>query len=55
MLAQLIAAANRPTDAAPSGANHAAAAAAARTLQKAMAACAATTSVADAMKDLPGP
>lgn len=55
VLAQLIAAANRPTDAAPSGASHAAAAAVARKLQTAMAACATTASVAAAMKDLPGP
>jgi hypothetical protein len=55
VLAQLMAAANRPADAAPSGASHAAAAAAARKLQTAMATCAATASVAAAMKDLPGP
>ena len=55
VLAQLMAAANRPTDDAPSGARHAAAAAAARKLQTAMTTCAATASVAAAMKDLPGP
>jgi hypothetical protein len=55
VLAQLMAAANRPTDDAPSGASHAAAVAAARKLQTAMTTCAATTSVAAAMKDLPGP
>jgi hypothetical protein len=55
VLAQLMAAANRPTDAAPSAATHAAAAAAARKLQTAMTTCAATASVAAAMKDLPGP
>ena len=55
VLAQLMAAANRPTDDAPSGANRAAAVAAARKLQTAMATCAATSSVAAAMKDLPGP
>jgi hypothetical protein len=55
VLAQLMAAANRPSDAAPSAANHAAAAAAARKLQTAMATCGATASVAAAMKDLPGP
>jgi len=55
LLAQLMAAASRPTDDAQSGANHAAAAAAARKLQTAMTACAATSSVAAAMKDLPGP
>jgi len=54
-LIDLMAAANRPTDAAPNAANHAAAAAAARKLQTAMATCAATASVAAAMKDLPGP
>ena len=55
VLAQLMAAANRPTDDAPSGAAAAAAAAAARKLQTAMATCGATASVAAAMKDLPGP
>jgi len=55
VLVQLMAAANRPGDAPPSAANHAAAAAAARKLQTAMATCAATASVAAAMKDLPGP
>ncbi|HEX3476902.1 MAG TPA: hypothetical protein VHT91_17880 [Kofleriaceae bacterium] len=54
-LAQLMAAANRPVDDAPTGANRAAAAAAARKLQTAMTTCAATSSVAAAMKDLPGP
>lgn len=54
LLAQLMAAANRPTDDAQSGANRAAAAAAARKLQTAMSTCAATSSVAAAMKDLPG-
>jgi hypothetical protein len=55
VLGQLMAAANRPTDDAPSGASHAAAATAARKLQTAMSTCAATSSVAAAMKDLPGP
>jgi len=55
LLAELMAAANRPSDDLPSGANHAAAAAAARKLQAAMASCVATSSVAAAMKDLPGP
>lgn len=54
LLAELMTAANRPTDDLPSGANHTAAAAAARKLQTAMAMCAATSSVAAAMKDLPG-
>lgn len=54
LLAQLMAAANRPADDLPSGANHTAAAAAARKLQTAMSTCAATSSVAAAMKDLPG-
>jgi hypothetical protein len=55
VLAQLMAAASRPADDAPTGANRAAAADAARKLQTAMATCAATASVAAAMKDLPGP
>ena len=55
VLTQLMTAANRPSDDAPSGANRAAASAAARKLQTAMATCAATASVAAAMKDLPGP
>jgi hypothetical protein len=55
LLAELMAAANRPSDDLPSGANHAAAAAAARKLQTAMATCVASSSVAAAMKDLPGP
>jgi hypothetical protein len=55
VLAQLMAAANRPTDDAPTGASRAAAAAAARKLQTAMTTCAATASVAAAMKDLPAP
>ena len=55
VLAQLMAAANRPIDDAPTGATRAAAADAARKLQTAMATCAATSSVAAAMKDLPGP
>jgi hypothetical protein len=55
LLAQLMAAASRPTDDAQGGGNHAAAAAAARKLQTAMSTCAATSSVAAAMKDLPGP
>jgi hypothetical protein len=55
LLAQLMAAANRPADDLASGANHTAAAAAARKLQTAMSTCAATSSVAAAMKDLPGP
>src|SRR5262249_37351955 len=55
VLAQLMAAANRPADDAPTGATRAAAADAARQLQTAMATCAATSSVAAAMKDLPGP
>ncbi len=55
LLAQLMAAANRPTDDLPSGANHGAAGAAARKLQTAMTTCAGTTSVAAAMKDLPAP
>jgi hypothetical protein len=55
VLAQLMAAANRPIDDAPTGAPRAAAAAAARELQTAMATCGATSSVAAAMKDLPGP
>ena len=55
LLAQLMAAASRPTDDLPSGTNHPAAAAAARKLQTAMATCGATASVAAAMKDLPGP
>jgi hypothetical protein len=55
LLAQLMAAASRPTDDTQGGANHAAAAAAARKLQTAMSTCAATSSVAAAMKDLPAP
>jgi hypothetical protein len=55
VLTQLMAASNRPTEDAPTGATRAAAAAAARTLQTAMATCGATSSVAAAMKDLPGP
>jgi hypothetical protein len=55
VIAQLMAAASRPADDAPSGADHAAAVAAARKLQTAMSTCAATSSVAAAMKDLPGP
>lgn len=55
LLVQLMAAANRPTDDLPSGSNHAAAGAAARKLQTAMTTCAATSSVAAAMKDLPAP
>jgi hypothetical protein len=54
VLAQLMAAANRPIDDAPTGATRAAADAA-RKLQTAMATCGATSSVAAAMKDLPGP
>jgi pyruvate dehydrogenase E2 component (dihydrolipoamide acetyltransferase) len=53
LLAQLIASANRPGD--PQVADRAAAAAAARKLQTAMTTCAANSSVAAAMKDLPGP
>jgi hypothetical protein len=55
VLTQLMASANRPIDDAPIGATRAAAADAARKLQTAMATCAATSSVAAAMKDLPGP
>ena len=55
VLAELMTAANRPVDDAPTGANRAAAAAAARKLQTAMATCGATSSVAAAMKELPGP
>jgi hypothetical protein len=54
LLAELMTAANRPTDDLPSSANHTAAATAARKLQTAMATCAATSSVAAAMQDLPG-
>jgi hypothetical protein len=55
LLAELMAAASRPTDDLPGGANHTAAAVAGRKLQSAMAACGATSSVAAAMKDLPTP
>jgi hypothetical protein len=53
LLAQLMASASQPAD--PEVADRAAASAAARSLQTAMAGCVASPAVAAAIKDLPGP
>jgi hypothetical protein len=54
LVAMLVAAANWPSDDRQTGSDHATAAAVARKLHTAVTTCAATSSVAAAMKDLPG-